>query len=279
MNQAATLARPSESATAGFPQLLRERRRARGLSQEELAQQAQTSQRHLSYLESGKARPSRAMVLQVSEALACPLRERNHWLLAAGFAPLFGERPLTNPDMAPVRQALEMMLRQQEPYPAVVVDRAWNVVMVNAATTRLMGLLGGDAMWQAVCGEGPHNILKLTFHQRGLRPLITNLDELGPALLARAIAEAREHAGAAEVLAEILAYPGIPPRWRLSDAWVPVTPVLPTRLKLGNVSLNFITLLASFGMAQDVTTDDLRVECLFPADAATEALMRQGAEK
>ena len=261
-----------------FPQLLRERRRARGLSQEELAQLAQTSQRHLSYLESGKARPSRAMVLQVSEALACPLRERNHWLLAAGFAPLFGERPLSNPDMAPVRLALELLLRQQEPFPAAVVDRAWNVVQANQATQRLMELLGGAAMWQRVVGDGPHNLLKLTFHPNGLRPLIANLDELGPAILARAIAEAREHAGAAAVLAEVLAYPGIPPRWRLSDAWVPATPVLATKLLLGGAALNFITLLASFGMPQDVTTDDLRVECLFPADAATEALMRKMAQ-
>lgn len=257
-----------------FPALLRERRRARSLSQDELAALAETSQRHLSYLESGKARPSRVMVLQLAEALACPLRERNHWLLAAGFAPLFGERPLSNPDMAPVRLALDLMLRQQEPYPATVVDRAWNVVQINRAAERLLAVVGGEAMWQAVCGAGPRNLLKLTFHPKGLRPLISNIDELGPALLARAIAEARECEAAARVLAEVLSFEGIPPRWRVSDAWVPATPVLPTRLSMGGQSLNFITLLASFGMAQDVTTDDLRVECLFPVDASTEQAMR-----
>lgn len=263
---------------ADFAGLLRERRRGQGYSQMALAGDAGLSQRHLSFLESAKARPSRAMVLQLAEALALPLRERNRWLIAAGFAPLFAERPLHSPDMAPVRQALTLLLKQQEPYPAAVVDAGWNVLQANAATQRLLTLIapGGDvaALWRRVCGEAPPNLMKLTFHPEGLRPFIKNLDELGPGLITRAIREARESQAAAEVLETVLAYPGIPPRWRLAELWTPLAPVLPTRLGLGEVSLSFITMLCSFGTPLDLTADNLRVECLFPADEFTEKFLR-----
>ncbi|MDP3857897.1 MAG: helix-turn-helix domain-containing protein [Stagnimonas sp.] len=261
-----------------FASLLRERRRGQGYSQMALAGDAGLSQRHLSFLESAKARPSRAMVLQLAEALALPLRERNRWLGAAGFAPLFAERPLHSPDMAPVQQALTLLLKQQEPYPAAVVDAGWNVLQANAATQRLLTLLapGGDlaALWNKVCGDGPPNIMKLTFHPEGLRPYIQNLDELGPGLITRAIREARESPAAAETLEVLLSYPGIPPRWRLAELWTPLAPVLPTRIGLGNVSLSFITMLCSFGTPLDLTADNLRVECLFPADEFTDQFLR-----
>ena len=261
-----------------FAQLLRERRRREGMSQLTLATDAGVSQRHLSFLESSRARPSRAMVLQLAEALALPLRDRNRWLQAAGFASLFGERPLSSPDMAPVRQALELLLKQQEPYPAIVLDVAWNVLMTNGGADRLLGFFGDvDALWARVCPEGGRNLMKLTLHPQGLRPLIQNLEELGPSLLARAQREAREHPQAAAVLDTVLAYPGIPPRWRLAEMWMPIVPVLPTRIGLGNVTLSFITMLSSFGTPLDVTADNLRVECLFPADAATEAILRAAA--
>lgn len=264
-----------------FAALLRERRRGEGYSQMALAGDAGLSQRHLSFLESAKARPSRAMVLQLAEALALPLRERNRWLVAAGFAPLFAERPLHSPDMAPVQQALTLLLKQQEPYPAAVVDAGWNVLQANAATQRLLSVLapGGDvaALWRRVCGDQPPNLMKLTFHPEGLRPFIRNLDELGPGLLTRAIREARESPAAAAVLETVLAYPGIPPRWRLAEVWTPLVPVLPTRLGLGEVTLSFITMLCSFGTPLDLTADNLRVECLFPADAFTEQFLRQSA--
>ncbi len=262
-----------------FPLLLRERRRANGFSQLTLAADAGLSQKHLSFLESARARPSRAMVLQLAEALALPLRERNRWLMAAGFAPLFAERPLHSPDMAPIQQALDLLLKQQEPYPALVLDAAWNLVQTNTAIDRLLALLapGGNpaALWQRISGDAPRNLMKLTFHPQGLRALIQNMDELGPALLARAIREARESEAAAEVLATVLAYPGIPPRWRLAEVWTPLAPVLPTRIGLGDITLSFITMLASFGTPLDLTADNLRVECLFPADAFTEAFLRQ----
>lgn len=276
----ATDAAPTERGPE-FASLLRERRKGQGCSQMSLAADAGLSQRHLSFLESAKARPSRAMVLQLAEALALPLRERNRWLIAAGFAPLFAERPLHSPDMAPVQQALSLLLKQQEPYPAAVVDAAWNVLQANAATERLLRLIApaGDlaALWRRVCGDAPPNLMKLTFHPEGLRPYIQNLDELGPGLITRAIREARESPAAAEVLETVLAYPGIPPRWRLAELWTPLAPVLPTRLGFGEASLSFITMLCSFGTPLDLTADSLRVECLFPADAFTEAFLKQTA--
>ena len=275
----ATLAHES-AADAGrgtdFSALLRERRRSEGYSQMALAGDAGLSQRHLSFLESAKARPSRAMVLQLAEALALPLRERNRWLVAAGFAPLFAERPLHSPDMAPVQQALSLLLKQQEPYPAAVVDAGWNVLQANEATNRLLSVFGDPAaLWRRVCGDKPPNLMKLTFHPEGLRPFIRNLDELGPGLITRAIREARESAAAAETLETVLAYPGLPARWRLAELWTPLAPVLPTRIGLGGVNLSFITMLCSFGTPLDLTADNLRVECLFPADEFTDRFLRQ----
>ena len=170
-----------------FGRVLRETRGARKLSQLDLARAAEISQRHLSFLESGRARPSRAMVLQLAESLDLPLRSRNRMLVAAGFAPVFPQRSLDSPDMAPVRQALERMLQHHEPFPALVMDRAWNILMANRAMERLFAMLGDPAaLWRRVCGEGPRIMYKLTFHPEGLRPLISNMDEVGPALLARA---------------------------------------------------------------------------------------------
>lgn len=278
---AALAATPVEAGErpAGFATLLRERRRGQGISQMALAGDAGLSQRHLSCLESSKARPSRAMVLQLAEALALPLRERNRWLVAAGFAPLFAERALHSPDMAPVQHVLSLLLQQQDPYPALVLDAGWNVLQANAAIQRLLAWLapGGDvdALWRRVCGDGPPNLMKLTLHPDGLRPYIRNLDELGPGLLGRAIREARESPQAAQTLAVVLAYPGIPPRWRLAEVWTPLAPVLPTRIGVGDATLSFITMLCSFGTPLDLTADNLRVECLFPADAFTEAFLRQ----
>ena len=271
---AAHPAAASERGTA-FADLLRERRKGHGFSQMTLAADAGLSQRHLSFLESNKARPSRAMVLQLAEALALPLRERNRWLVAAGFAPLFAERPLHSPDMAPVQQALSLLLKQQEPYPAAVVDAGWNVLQSNGATEKLLSVFGDTAaLWKRVCGDKPPNLMKLTFHPEGLRPFIQNLDELGPGLITRAIREARESPEAAETLETVLAYPGIPPRWRLAELWTPLAPVLPTKIGLGNVSLSFITMLCSFGTPLDLTADNLRVECLFPADPFTDSFLR-----
>ena len=271
--QAVTDAR---SADHSFGEVLRETRGARKLSQLDLAVEAGISQRHLSFLESGRARPSRGMVLQLAESLELPLRNRNRLLVAAGFAPVFPQRALDSEAMAPVRQALERMLQHHEPYPALVMDRGWNILMTNRALDRLSALLGDpDEMWRRVCGDGPRNMLKLSFHPQGLRPLIANMTEVGSHLLSRARLEALEEPAVARLLDEILAYPDTPARWKVAEPAAQPPPVLATQMRLGEVRLNLFTMLSTFGTPQDITTDSLRVEHLFPADAESELLLKR----
>lgn len=259
-----------------FGNLLRDCRRGRKLSQLDLAVDADVSQRHLSFLESGRAQPSREMVLQLAGALDLPLRERNRLLTSAGFAGVYPQRKLDAADMQPVRQALEMLIKHHEPLPAIVVDRAWNLFMANAAVPRLFGLIGDlEEVWKRVCGDGPRNVLKLMFHEQGMRPFIRNFAQIAPPMLARTAREALEHPEVHEVLEEILRYPGIPARWRSIDLHSPGLPVLPTELAAGGVSLRLFTMLSTFGTPQDVTADELRVESFFPADAQSEVLLRK----
>jgi transcriptional regulator with XRE-family HTH domain len=260
-----------------FGHLLRDVRRARKLSQLELSVNADVSQRHLSFLESGRAQPSREMVLQLALALDLPLRERNRLLVSAGYAGIYPQRKLEAADMAPVREALTLMLEHHAPYPAIAVDRAWNLFMANSAVPRVFGLLGDlDLVWKKVCGDGPRNILKLMLHPEGAQPFIANLAEIAPPLLARTAREALEHPEVQAVLDEVLRYPGIPARWRAIDLhhYSGSLPVLPTQLQARGVSLRLFSMLSTFGTPQDVTADELRVESFFPADAASEALLR-----
>jgi transcriptional regulator with XRE-family HTH domain len=259
-----------------FGEVLRETRGARKLSQLELAVEAGISQRHLSFLESGRARPSRGMVLQLAESLELPLRVRNRLLVAAGFAPVFPQRPLDSAAMAPVRQALQRLLDHHEPYPALVMDRGWNILMTNRALERLTGLLGDvDALWRRVCGDGPRNMLKLTFHPQGMRPLIVNMAEVGSHLLTRARLEALEEPAVARLLDEILAWPDTPARWKQAEPAAHPPPALAAQMRLNGVRLNLFTMLSTFGTPQDLTTDSLRVEHLFPADAESELLLKR----
>lgn len=253
--------------------MLRQCRRGRRLSQLDLALHAEVSQRHLSFLESGRARPSREMVVQLAQALDLPLESRNRLLSAAGFAVLYPRRRLDAEAMAPVRSALERMLAAHEPFPAMVVDRAWNLVMANRSLPRLFALLGGlDDMATRVGGR---NLLRMTLHPEGLRPYIVNFDEIAAHLLARSAHEALEHPAVDMVLREVLRYPGLPVRGRTVDSAVPMLPVLPMRVGVGGVQLSLFTTLTSFGTPLDVTADELRIENLFPADAQSETLMRQ----
>lgn len=259
-----------------FGTLLRDSRRARKLSQLDLAGQAEVSQRHLSFLESGRARPSREMVLQLATALDLPLRERNRLLLGAGFAGIYPERRLEERDMAPATEALRMLIAHHEPFPAIVVDRAWNQLLANAAVPRIFGALGDwDTMWQRVCGDGPRNVLMMTLHEQGLRPYWANLEEFAPPLLARTAHEALSHPPTQAVLDTVLRYPGLPRKLRRIDLDAARLPVLPARIQAGPLQLSLYSMLTTFGTPLDVTTDELRVESFFPADAQTEALLRR----
>lgn len=268
----------ADAAGSAFGFQLRGWRNTRKLSQLELALQAGISQRHLSFLESGRARPSREMVLGLTETLDVPLRERNNLLTAAGFAPIYRQRDLTAPELEPVRRALELTLKHHEPYPAVVVDREWNMIMTNAASLRLFGQLEDPiALWTRTCGKGPHNIMKATFHPQGLQPYIVNWDSLGLHMLNRLRREAAAapQSGSSALLKEILSYPTVPEHWKVPDWEKPLTPVLPMEVRKGDLSIRMFSLIASFGTPQDITVDELRVETFFPADKDTERLMQQ----
>jgi transcriptional regulator with XRE-family HTH domain len=267
----------AESERPAFGQLLRSTRSARHLSQLKLAVEADVSQRHLSFLESGRALPSREMVLQLARALDLPLRERNRLLVSAGFAGIYPTRPLAAADMQPVRAALELLLAHHEPYPAIVVDRAWNLFMANAVVPRVFGAMGDlDEMFRRVCGERPPNVLEILFHPEGLQPFIRNFEEVAVPLLVRTAREALEHPHVQTVLDRVLDCPTVPARWRsldLSRSANPL-PVLPTEFAIGDQRLKVFSMMTTFGTPLDVTTDELRVEAFFPADAASEALLR-----
>ena len=265
----------STGGDSGFPLLLKTWRQKRRLSQLELALSACVSQRHISFLESGRAKPSRSMILQLSETLEVPLRERNDWLTAAGFAPVFKARPLDDPQMNQVMNAVRMMLKNHEPFPAVAIDRAWNIRMANAPFEMLNAMLGAD-LWQRLGGM-ERNLMRLFFHPNGIQPFVTNWRAIAPLLWHRAQREA-EALGGQEmklVLTELNPYQDADTLWVAEDA--ALVPVLPLEVEKDGVRISLFTVIATFGTAQDVTADELRIESFFPADAATEKLFRAAA--
>ena len=259
----------------GFSSLLREWRHKRRMSQLDLALTAGVSQRHISFLESARANPSRSMILQLSETLDVPLRDRNTWLTAAGFAPLFKARALEDPQMGQIMSAIGMMLSMHEPFPAVALDRAWNVLMANTPFDFLGTMLGND-VWARVGGE-QRNLMRLFFHPEGIRRFVTNWPAIGPLLWQRARRETEALAGSEmkAVLDSLAPYQDADVLWSASDT--ALVPVMPFDLQIGAQRLSMFAIVATFGTAQDVTADELRIETLFPADAQTEALFRSAA--
>lgn len=261
---------PHTAEPASFPTLLKTWRSKRRLSQLDLALDAGVSQRHISFLESGRARPSREMILQLSETLAVPLRERNDWLIAAGFAPVFRARSLDDPQMNQVLGAVRMMLRNHEPFPALAIDRAWNIRLANASFELFSSLIGVD-VWDRV-GGGPRNLLRLLFHPQGIRPYVENWKSVAPLLWYRAQREA-DALGGEEMQVTLRAlqpYQEADTLWLAEDT--ALLPVLPLVLQKDGLRASLFTVIATFGTAQDVTADELRIESLFPADEATERL-------
>jgi transcriptional regulator with XRE-family HTH domain len=250
---------------AGAGHLLREWRRRRNLSQLALASGSAVSTRHLSFIETGRARPSREMVLHLADRLDVPLRERNRLLLAAGYAPVFPERPLADDEMAPVREALERFLVAHEPYPAVVVDRSWNLVLANEAASTLT-----EGVAPELLGP-PANALRATLHPAGMAPRIANFAEWSGHLLHRLRRQVELTADAelARLYAEVAEYPDVsrePP-----TAGTPADIVLPLRLRSQDGELSFFSTVTTFGTPIDVTLSELAVEAFYPADRETAA--------
>jgi transcriptional regulator with XRE-family HTH domain len=264
-----------------FGRALRDWRLARRRSQLELALEAEVSSRHLSFLETGRAQPSREMVLLLASALDLPLRERNGLLQAAGFAPAYSETGLSKPEMAEMTAALRFILRQHQPFPAVALDRHWNLVMANEAylgTLRL--LLGAGAAPQAVPYEvvpAPRtNVLRALFDPAGLRPFIANWEQVARSALARVRREAAfdGDAESRELLATLVRHAALPAAGGPSpDA--PQALVIPVEIRLGTRLLRFFTTLTTLGAPQDITLAELRIEAFHPADAETETAARE----
>lgn len=259
-----------------FGPMLRTWRRRRGTSQLALALQSGVSQRHVSFLESGRARPSREMVVQLSTALDVPLRQRNAMLLAAGFAPAYRETSLAAPELAPVARAIDHMLRQQEPYPAMVIDRLWNLVRANKAATAFMGLLF-DGPPPAPPSGKPANVLHWLLDPKALRPKIANWEEVAHHLVSATYAEILADGGEPQALAfieEIMAYPDVPASFRRLRFEDRPQPVLTLDCVVGGDTLSVFTTIATLGTPQDVTLQEVRIECFFPADERSDALFR-----
>ena len=259
------------SVASTFPTLCKQWRRARHVSQLELAGIAAISQRHLSWLETGRSRPSREMVLKLAEAHEVPLRERNTLLTSAGFAAQYRESDLDEPHMGPVRNALERVLAHHEPFPAVVVDRKWNRVMGNAASDLMFGL-GGQAVDDP---SAKLNLAAATLAPDGLRRFIVNWEEALPLFVHRLRSEALT-SGEAETIAYIEAL--IRSAGPLPDApgpGEPLLPVLPIVLDVDGLQLSLFSVISTFGTPQDVTTDELRIEAFYPTDDVTRSFFEQ----
>ncbi len=269
-------ARAATSSQVG--RLLKQWRERRAMSQLGLAAEAGISSRHLSFLETGRAQPSREMVLLLSRVLEVPLRGRNELLAVAGYAPIYRETALDAPEMAQVRRALGFMLRQQEPYPAMVLDRHWNILMTNEAMNRVMGRFLDPARAATV---GSPNAMRLSYHPQGLRPFIVNWEATAAAfiqwlhrdLLRTGDAETRQ------LLDELLSYPDVPRQLRTLDLDASAAPFLAIELAKDDTHLRFFTTLASLGTPYDITLHELRVECFFPADEATDDACRRLANR
>jgi transcriptional regulator with XRE-family HTH domain len=260
-------------------ELLQYWRKTRHLSQLALAGEAEVSARHICFLETGRARPSREMVVLLAGVLDVPLRERNALLLAAGFAPIYGETSLDAPELGPVRAALDAILRQQEPFPAVVMNRRWDILRSNDAGTRFFSLLLGPGGGGG--GATPANVLRLMFDPAGLRPHVANWEAVAEALVQRVHREAVsgvQDEATARLLAEVLAHPGVPARLRRPDLGAPLVPVVAVRFHKDGRAFNFFSTVTTLGTPQDITLQELRIECFFPADGDTEARARALAE-
>jgi transcriptional regulator with XRE-family HTH domain len=251
--------------------VLRDWRQRRHVSQLDLAGEAEVSTRHLSFVESGRATPSRELLLRLAEPLRLSLRERNRLLLAGGYAPLYGERPLQAPEMSAARDAVDAVLAAHAPFPALAVDWLWNLVAANAALTALLTAVAPHHL------APPINVMRLSLAPDGLAPMIDNLAEWRHHLLARLRHDA-EAAGDARLFAlydELKALPGPASRQPVSSPHAIVVPLV-LRHPASGARLSFLSTTTVFGTATDVTLAELTLECFYPANEATRRALTRG---
>lgn len=233
----------------------------RGFSQLDLALEGGISQRHLSFVESGRSVPSRNLLVTVSEALNIPLRERNGLFLAAGYAPLYPEAKLDDTTMQVVATAIDQMLRNHEPHPALLMDRYWNVIRTNSAAPRLFG-----SLFNLEAFPKPRNLLELIFDPAGLRPCIEDWETVAAGLLQRVRREAVGlviDARLQSLLDKLKRYPGSD---ELPAPTNPTSPILPITFRRGEERISYFSLVTTIGTPQTVTAQELRLECMFPIE-------------
>jgi transcriptional regulator with XRE-family HTH domain len=261
--------------TDDFGQLLKHWRNVRKESQLALACVAGVSAKHVAFVETGRARPSRDMVLTLAQALDVPLRERNVLLRAAGFADAYAESSLDAPAIGAARRALDFLLSRHEPYPAMVIDTAWNLHLANRAARTLLG-----AFSRQTRSTTPPNVLRILFDPAGMRPFVSNLPEIGSHLLRRLQREAigtADDGPVRQLIADLLARPEnaallATPHPARVDARLPVIPLV---LERDGLRVGLHSLVSAFGTAVDLTLSDLRIETLLPVDERTERVLRQ----
>jgi transcriptional regulator with XRE-family HTH domain len=257
-------------ATASVGELVRAWREQRHLSQLDLASEAEISQKHLSFIESGRSAPSREMVLRLSERLDIPLRERNALLMAAGFAPVFRDRPLTDPALKRARTAIDLVLKAHEPYPALTVDRHWTMVAANASVAPLLAGVDPQLL------QGPVNVMRVSLHPRGLAPLIVNLAEWRAHLMDRLRRQFRITRDPAidALLKELSGYQTGSARQadqKIQSQHDEVA--VPLRLRTHGGTLSFLSTVTVFGTPVEITLSELSLEAFYPADEATASAM------
>lgn len=256
---------------ASIGDLLRSWRLRRRLSQLDLGSAAGVSTKHVSFIETGRASPSPEMILHLADQLDVPIRERNVMLLAAGYAPRYAETPLDAEAMAAVRRAVEMVLEHHEPFPAVVVDRRWDVVTANGPASLLTAGVDPGLL------EPPLNVIRVSLHPSGLAPRVVNFDEYASHLVSRLRRQVEKCADREleALLGEVSAYPNV----LTSLAAAPHEPgvILPLVLDVGGSRLSFFSTISTFGTPLDITTAELAIEAFFPADDATESVLREQA--
>jgi transcriptional regulator with XRE-family HTH domain len=255
----------------GFAAGLRWWRRHRDLSQLDLAGRTGISQRHLSFMELGRASPSRDMVLRLAAALDVPLRQHNALMIAAGFAPVWRQTDLAAPELSEISSALDYMLAQQEPFPAVAVDRHWNLLRSNSGAVRLVEFLVGP-----LAPDTPVNLADALVAPDLLRPHLVNWAEVVRYFIRSVEADAAADGTpeTAALLKRLLSYQGVRLALNAPPAESPITPVLAMHFRKDNTSLRLFTTIATLGTPQDITLQELRVECFFPMDAPTAGVLR-----
>lgn len=263
----------SQRKPTALGELLRYWRRVRKLSQLECALEAEVSARHLSFVETGRSRPGRDMVMRLAEVLDLPLRDRNALLHAAGFAPVYRETGLDDPELAPVRAAIEFLLERHDPYPAVLVDRHWNQLLGNRSA---MTVLPRFVRSPEVLAP-PINVMSLLFDPRGVRDFVVNWEELAGVLIQRLHREAAHDPGDQRMQAlldEALSAEGVPEDWRTPDLGADHPIMIEMRVRRDDLELGLYSAITTLGTPLDITLQELRLETFLPADVASDRLLR-----